>query len=199
MATCAVMSMCRRFFIFSLMGLLLGACAKETTVTQSQVKKDVWGNNQSYSVGQDDDGNPVMKSDKRSGFENKHSNIASNRDFSGKDYTKKSYRKNRWGGDTYFGSKKYNGNTKAKGYQSEPWFVRKQASASNQQASVANKSFLVNPFNSKRAPDPRTKRYATSTNAKVSNRRGGYKQPSITNWKDQKGLTVKDTNGMLGR
>ena len=80
-------------FLNGLVGaLLLGACASETKVTQSQVKKDVWGRDEAYSIGKDEDGNPVMKSDKRSSFENKSSNIASNRDFSGKDYSKKSYR-----------------------------------------------------------------------------------------------------------
>lgn len=195
----AVMSMSGRFFLLSFIGFLLGACAKETTVTQSKVKKDVWGNDASYSVGQDEDGNPMMKSDKRSSFENKSSNIASNRDFRGQDYTKKSYRKDRWGGETHYDRKKYAGNTSAERYQKEPWFVRKQASSSNKQASDSKKKFSVNPFRSKRASEQNARRISTSQNSAINNQRNGFQQPTITNWKDQKGLSVKDTNGMLGR
>ena len=60
------------------------ACASEQTVTKTQVKKDSWGRDQRYSVGKDKDGNPMMKSDRRSSLEGKQSNMAANRDFSGR-------------------------------------------------------------------------------------------------------------------
>ena len=82
--------------IFVVLGIamLLGACASEQTVTKTQVKKDAWGKDERYSVGKDKDGNPMMKSDRRSSMEGKGSNMASNRDFNGEDYSTKSYRKN---------------------------------------------------------------------------------------------------------
>lgn len=179
--------------------LLLGACASETKVTRSQVKKDVWGRDEGYSVGKDEDGNPVMKSDKRSSFENKSSNITSNRDFSGKDYSTKSYRKERWGGDTTFDRKSFSGNTDVNRYKSEPLFVQKQADAAGQQANVRKKKFSFNPFRSKRASEQGVKRITTTEDAKISNRRQTYQQPDITDWKNQDGLSVGDTNRMLGR
>jgi hypothetical protein len=179
--------------------LLMGACASERKVTQGQVRKDAWGKDETYSIGKDEDGNPVMKSDKRSSFENKSSNIASNRDFSGKDYTKKSYRKKRWGGDTSFDRKSFSGNTDANRYRSEPLFVQKQAAPTSKQANVRNKKFSINPFRSKRATEQGGRRITTSEDAEISNRRQTYKQPDITDWKDQDRLSIGDTNRMLGR
>ena len=179
--------------------LLLGACASEQKVTQSQVKKDAWGKDEQYSIGKDEDGNPVMKSDKRSSFENKSSNIASNRDFSGKDYTKKSYRKKRWGGGRSVDRKSFSGNADANRYRSEPLFVQKQAAPIGKQANVSKKKFSINPFRSKRATEQRGRSITTTQDAKISNRRQTYKQPDITDWKDQDSLSIGDTNRMLGR
>jgi hypothetical protein len=187
-------------FLFPTVVLLLGACATEQTVTKTKVKKDMWGNDESFSIGKDADGNPMMKSDKRSSFENKKSNLTKNCDFSGKDYTKKSYRKERWGGKRSFGRKKFEGNTDANRYRKEPWFVKKQAAGADRQALASNKKFSVNPFRSGTSSSSATKkRYSTFQNPNVSKSRRSFPQPDITDWKNQKGLSVKDTNGMLGR
>jgi hypothetical protein len=177
----------------------LGACASETTTTNHKVSKDAWGNDLPFSIGKDEDGNPMMKSEKRSGFENKTSNFASNRDFDGNDYTKKSYRKDRWGGNTSHTRKKYEGNTNADHYKKEPWYVRKQVASSGKQATASNKKFSVNPFRTSRATEQNARRITSKQDYKVSNRRQTYNQPTITDWKDQSTLSIKDTNSMLGR
>lgn len=181
------------------LGVFLVSCAAEQTVTKEQVRKDAWGKKESFSVGKDKDGNPVMKSDRRSQMEGKTSHMVSNRDFSGKDYTKKSYRKKRWGGNTLFGRKKYEGNTDASQYKQEPWFVKKQASAQGQQARAAGKSFSVNPFSTKTAREQSGRRIARPSDAETDVRRRVFIQPKITGWKDQQSLGVSDTNRMLGR
>jgi len=187
------------FLHLSIICLILGACASETTTTNQKLSKDVWGNDLPFSIGKDDDGNPMMKSDKRSSFENKTSNLASNRDFSGNDYTKKSYSKDRWGGNTAFARKKYEGNTNADHYKKEPWYVRKQVASSGKQSTASNKKFSVNPFRTNRATEQDARRITSKQDYKVSNRRQSYKQPVITDWKDQSSLSIKDTNSMLGR
>ena len=180
--------------------VLMSSCASEQTVTQSKARKDAWGNELPFTMGKDADGNPTMNSDKRSQFENKNSNITKNRDFSGKDYTKKSYRKDRWGGNTAFKSKKYEGNTDANRYKKEPWFVKKQAKSFGTEARANNKKFLVNPFRSQKSSYKHGGRQIAKPESVLErNKRNALGQPTITNWKDQKGLSVKDTNGMLGR
>lgn len=179
--------------------LLFVACGSETTVSETQIKKDVWGNDEAYSIGKDADGNPVMKSDKRSSFENKSSQFGGNKDFQGKDYTASSYRKKRWGGNRDYGRKAYQGNRSADHYKNEPWFVRKQASASGKSAQGFNQSYAVNPYRTSSSSAGGRKQIQPKGNADIANRRKSYKQPEITPWKDQKGLTVGDTNSMLKR
>ncbi|MCP5535586.1 MAG: hypothetical protein H7A51_05035 [Akkermansiaceae bacterium] len=195
----AVMKFSKTILLSIGVTMLLGACASEQTVTKTQVKKDAWGRDERYTVGKDKDGNPVMKSDRRSSLEGKQSNIAAGRDFQGKDYSTKSYRKKRWGGNTFFARKKYEGNTDASQYKKEPWFVQKQAAAAGQRAQADGKSYAVNPFKKSTAGEQGATRIAHTQDAETQVRRRVYKQPEITNWKDQKGLSVKDTNRMLGR
>jgi len=188
-----------RLAVLAGLGVLLVSCAAEQTVTKEQVRKDAWGKKESFSVGKDKDGNPVMKSDRRSHMEGKTSHMASNRDFSGKDYNKKSYRKKRWGGNTLFGRKKYEGNTDASQYKQEPWFVRKQASAQGQKANAAGKSFSVNPFRTRSAREQSGRRIVRTSDAETDVRRRVFIQPDVTDWKKQQSLSVGDTNRMLGR
>ncbi len=179
--------------------MLLGACSSEQTVTKTQVRKDPWGRPERFSVGKDKNGNPVMKSDLRSSMDGKQSSIAGGRDFKGKDYNTKSYRKKRWGGNTFFPRKKYQGNTDASHYKSEPWFVQKQASAAGKRSRADGMAYAVNPFRTSSASEQDSRRITRTSDAETNFRRRVYKQPEITNWKDQKGLSVKDTNRMLGR
>ncbi|MBT8036770.1 MAG: hypothetical protein KJO21_04420 [Verrucomicrobiae bacterium] len=181
------------------MAMLLGSCASEQTVTKTQVKKDIWGNAERYSVGKDKDGNPVMKSDRRSSLEGKRSQMAGRRDFRGEDYTKDSYRKKRWVGKSLFGRKKYQGNTDANQYRNEPWFVRNQVKVQNQRSSAEGKTYGVNPFRKSTAREQSGDRMTKPEDAETGFRRRVFKQPEITHWKDQSALSVGDTNKMLGR
>lgn len=182
------------------MVVLLGACATEQEVTKTQVKKDAWGRDVGFSLGKDKDGNPVMKSDRRSSFEGKRSQIAGGRDFSGRDYTTKSYRKKRWSGSNrIFGKKEYQGNTDARGYQKEPWFVRKQANSQNKRARADGRAYSVNRFRTGSAREQNGRRIARVSDAETDVRRRVFKEPEIIHWKEQKGMSVKDTNRLLGR
>ncbi|MBT7960209.1 MAG: hypothetical protein HN759_12850 [Akkermansiaceae bacterium] len=187
--------------IFVLMAVVtfLSACGSVQTVTKEQVRSDWRGRTESFSVGKDENGNPVMKSDRRSSLEGKRSNIAGSRDFNGLDYTKKSYRKKRWFGNSLFGKKQYQDNTDASRFKREPWFVQKQASASGQKARADGKAFGVNPFSTASATEQSGRRIIRPADAETAARRRVFMQPDITHWKKQEGLTIKDTNKMLGR
>jgi len=179
--------------------LFLGACASKRTVTRSQVRLDAWGKPERFSVGKDEQGNPVMKSDLRSSFEGKTSNMASNEDFSGKDYTTKSYARKRWSGNTEYSRKNYQGNTDANHYKMEPWFVRKQAQAGGKQAGVQGQTYATTAYDRTTALEQGSERIERVSDAETDVRRRVYKQPDIIDWKDQQGLGVEDTNRLLGR
>lgn len=188
-----------RLAIIAGLGALFVSCQSEQTVTKTKVRTDAWGNPERFSVGKDKDGNPVMKSDLRSSLEGKTNHIASNRDFNGEDYTKKSYRKKRWGGNTIFNRKGYDGNTDASRFKSEPWFARKKANASGQTATSAGKAYGVDQFAAGNARESSSASIARTSDAETNVRRRVYKQPKITHWKDQGGLSVNDTKQRLGR
>lgn len=177
----------------------LVSCGSDQTVTKKQVRKDAWGNEESFSVGKDKQGNPMMKSDKRSSMEGKTNHMSSNRDFGGKEYMSKSYRKKRWGGNTLFGRKKYEGNTDASKYKQEPWFVQKQASAQGKSAYGSGKTYSVNPFRTSSANEQGGRRIARTSDAETDVRRRVFIQPTIKDWKKQQGLSIGDTNRKLGR
>lgn len=179
--------------------LFVGACASKRTVTQSQVRLDAWGKPERFSLGKDEQGNPVMKSDLRSSFEGKSSNMAASRDFSGKDYTTKSYARKRWAGNTEYSRKNYDGNTDANHYKMEPWFVRKQAQAEGKQASAQGQTYSTTDFGKTIANEQDSERIERVSDAETDVRRRVYKEPDIIDWKDQQGLGVEDTNRLLGR
>ena len=182
------------FIIFCVAG-----CATEKKVTEKKLRLDAWGHEESFSVGKDEDGNPKMKSNKRSSFENKKSSIVRNRDFRGEDYTAKSYRKKRWGGNTVFNKKVYRGNTDASRYQKEPWFARKRSVEGTKYARANGQSYSTSMYRTQRAYESKGKYLPTKSDAQVDSKRRSYRPPSVINWKEQGGLSVQDTNSMLGR
>ncbi len=186
-------------WISGLLFLLVCSCATEQTVTKKQVRKDAFGRNLNFRKEKGEDGSIVMKSDKRSSFEGRRSNIVRNRDFSGKNYRKKSYRKERWEGVSHFSKKEFQGSRDASRYQKEPWFVKKQAGAQGKQFDVGKKKFFSNPFKTKPAIETTRKSITHTSDAETDFRRRVYVQPKITGWKNQSSLSVDDTNKMLGR
>lgn len=179
--------------------LMLGSCASKRTVSKSQVRVDPWGNPEQFSLGKDAEGNPLMKSDLRSSFEGKTSQLTQGRDFNGKDYRTKSYAKKRWAGDTQFKAKQYAGNTDASQYKMEPWFVRQQALADGKKASADGQGYRTTQYETPTAREQSSERIEGSSDAETDARRRVYQQPEIIDWKEQKGLGVKDTNRLLGR
>ncbi len=179
--------------------VFLVSCASKRTVTKSQARVDVWGNPERFSVGKDEAGNPQMKSDLRSTFEGKASNMVSNRDFSGKDYTTRSYAKKRWAGSRGIERKKYEGNTDASRYKMEPWFVQKQALAEGQRARANDRVYETGRYSKTTAVEQQGRRLARPSDAETDVRRRVFREPDIIDWKEQQGLGVKDTNKLLGR
>ena len=179
---------------------MLMSCAKERTVTKSQVVKGLFGRDAEFSPGTDDSGNPQMQSDKRSSFENTGANsMASGNNYSGKEYTKKSYRKERWGGDSDYKTKLFNGSKTASNYDKEPWFVKNQSSDYNQRANEGKKSFFTKLFGTSSAREQNGESLDRPSDAETDVRNRVFKQPEVIGWKDQQTLSISDTKSMLGR
>lgn len=177
-----------------------GTFKKVRTITTDRVERDAWGKPSSYKLGKDEAGNPQMKSDKRSSFEQVGANnIVSGKNYRGQEYTKKSYRKDRWGGDSAFRTDSYHGAGKSSRYEKSPWFLQKQAGVQGQEASMGKKSFMTKLFGKKTAREAGVSELARPSDVETDVRRRVFKQPEITGWKNQSGLSVNDTNSLLGR
>ncbi|MGJ8676974.1 MAG: hypothetical protein ACSHX0_05620 [Akkermansiaceae bacterium] len=179
---------------------LLLSCASERTITKSKLEVDAFGNPVNYTVGKDEDGNPMMKSDVRSFYEGDVSNIASQRGkYNGKDYARKSYRTERWGGDSDYKIKQFGGSQAARGYDQEPWFVKKQASAQGKTAQVGKESFFTKMFGTSDARENRVSDLKKESDAETNVRRRVFIQPDVISYKEQAELNVSETNQLLGR
>jgi len=181
----------------------LSSCSKfksVRSVTKQKVDRDPWGKSVNYSVGKDDSGKPRMESDLRSSFESVGgSNFTSGNNFSGKEYTKNTYRKKRWGGESEYKAKSYDGGENTKNYDKEPWFVQKQAGENTQDASEGKKSFFTRLFGASSAREHTKTNISKPDDVQTNVRRGVFKEPDVIDWKDQPTHSVSDTNRLLGR
>ena len=77
--------------------------------------------------------------------------------------------------------------------------MRKEASANGKQADAAGQVYEVGPYQTSTAREQNASRLEHPSDAETDIRRRVYKQPEIIDWEDQKDLSVKDTNRLLGR
>ena len=189
-----------QYLCMSIVLCLLGSCASEQVVSLSKVERDAFGRSLNYSVGEDEDGNPVVKSEKRSALEGKKSNLGSRSDFSGSDYTTKAYRKKRWGGKEEFSTDAYSGVNQATQYDKEPWFVKKQANAQGAAANESKQTFFTKLFKTSKARESNIANVARVSDAETDLRRRVYKEPEIFQPGEYRSnLGIEDTKRMLFR
>lgn len=177
------------------------SCASEQTVTQSKkVRSGLDRYNNGYEVEKGEHGMMQSGSDKKSAYDNKRSNIGA-RDFSGKDYNKESYRKERWGGNKDYAAQQYGGNTDGSQFKHSPHYVNRNASAqANGQYATANQSrFNAGKFSTGRANEGRSTAVQTGSSGYVTSRSNSASEPLIMSRDDYNQLGVQQTNSMLGR
>lgn len=180
--------------------ILVVSCASKRTITQSRVQKDAFGNASKFSVGKDEDGNPVMQSKERSSFEGKSSNISSNSDFKGADYTKKAYRSKRWNGSKDFNTSNFSGASKKASYENEPWFVKKQSQESQSSAREDKQGFITKLFKKPVAKEGTLNTIDNKSNAYTDYRKSVFKQPEVRSKASYvSDLTLQDTKRLLSR
>ena len=172
------------------------------TVTKRKVDTDFFGNEHNFKIGKDEAGRPKVESDQRSSFESKaESSFGGGTSYQGSEFSKKSYRKKRWGGNSSYDVKSFAGRKQAANYSKEPWFVRNQAGAAAQgkEAKVAKKGFLTRVFGTSTAREQGAGNLDKPSNYQTDVRREVYKQPDVIHWKEQQGLSINDTKQLLAR
>ncbi len=148
---------------------------------------------------QDEDGNWMPKSDKRSSFDSQRESAyfkgkIDKKDYKTGDYAKKSW----WAGDKDFGRKSYGGNTDGSRFQTTARQEGQMSRAHGQQAKISG-PFETNTLDRKSARETGTPAISRPTDAAVQSQRKKYTAPSVIDWQEQRQMSVDQSRGILGR
>lgn len=116
------------------------------------------------------------------------------RDFAAKDYTKKSF----WGSKDY-AKKVYGGDMDGSRFQQGSRFNSQGARENTMASSASGSRYATGAHATSAAREGGQSNISKFSDAQTDSRQGSFQQPEITDWKNQRGLTVDDTKGMLGR
>jgi len=147
----------------------------------------------------DDEGNWKTSSGKRSSFETNRESAYFKGDVDKKEYGgKKDYSKKSWWGDTRYESKSYEGNTDASRFQTAS---RYQGSGARESGSAADlpDSYKTGTYGTGAAREAGKSNISKTSDAETDIRRRVFPKPAITNWGEQRQMSVEDTKSFLGR
>ena len=147
---------------------------------------------------QDEDGKWVPKSDKRSEYDG----VREPGYFKGnveKDvYKTGDFTKSSWQGGKDFGLKRYEGNTDGSRFQTTARQDGQVAEGDGQRAEIAE-NFRTNTLAREGAREADTAAIGRPMDAVVEGQRGRYKAPAVIDWQEQRGMSMEESRGILGR
>jgi hypothetical protein len=147
---------------------------------------------------QNEKGEWVPKSDKRSAYDSQGDSPY----FKGKVKTERyktgEYAKKSWWGSKDYGKKSYEGNTDGSRFRSE---ARQdgQVARDNGKTARTTDPFKTNTLPSETARESRSPAIDRPTNAAVESQRNTYKAPSVIDWKEQRSMNMDQSKSILGR
>ncbi len=146
----------------------------------------------------DPEGNFVPSSKKRSSFEHNRDSKYFKGDYAKKDFKTNDYSKKSWWGDTQYESKKYEGDTDGSRFQTSSKFQGAGAREANTAADLPG-NYKTGNYATSSAREATSRRIDKPSDAETDIRRRVYSAPSVVDWKEQRGMSVSDTKGFLGR
>lgn len=146
----------------------------------------------------DAEGNWVPRSDKRSSFENKGEAAYFKKDFKKKDYKTGDYAKKSWWGNKEHDRKSFAGNTDGSRFEKASGLQGKGAREAGSAADVPD-TYQTDNYATGSARETTNSAIAKPSNDGIENRRGGFQQPEIIDWREQRTLSVDQSKGILGR
>lgn len=185
--------------VSAFVGVFLCSCAKNATVvSQERVSHgdellDKYASNHSYAKGS---GGVRSQSDQQSAFAGKQ--FHGSNDFSGKDYAKKGYTNKRWGGNTGYAHKHFNGDMDASRYKKSPEFVQQQARYNKMKANAQGQGYKTDGYSTAAAREASNANVATK-NSNYAKRNTLERDPVIMTRQERAQLSVDETNSALGR
>lgn len=146
----------------------------------------------------DAEGNWVPRSDKRSSFENKGEATYFKKDFKKQDYKTGDYAKKSWWGNKDYDRKSYAGKTDGSRFEKSSALQDQGAREADSSADVPD-AYKTNNYATSAARETSSSAINKPSNDGIENRRGGFEQPEIIDWREQRSLSVDQSRGILGR
>lgn len=152
-----------------------------------------YGSYSKYSV--DKNGKPRGNSKEFAGFNRDNPEFKGK--WEGKEYKAGDYRKKSFWGDKDYAKKVYEGNTDGNSFKKESRFGKGAANEGSLAAREGGKDYRTNTFASGAAREQSKKDITKLSDAETDERRRVFTAPDI--FSSRTGMTVNDTNKMLGR
>ena len=178
-----------------------GACADKADPSKPAVAEHK-GLQQRLSEGggykQDENGQWVPKSDKRSQYDRQGDSPYFKGKFAKGDFKTDKYGKKSWWGGKDYGTNGYEGNTDGSRFRAKA--RQDEASARNGDKKARETgSFTTNSLDRKSARETGASPLDRPVDAAVESRRGLYKAPSVIDWKEQRSMSMEQSRGIFGR
>jgi len=189
-------------FITLAVAVLCVSCASQKTVTNSRARAtsglDKYNSNYEYK--KDENGLMRATSTKRSQYDINQTVNYRGRDYSGKRYNTKDFRKNRWGGKDRYQVSAYNGNIDGSRFQHAPVTVDQGARSSKNYGNYRKVDYRTGQYSTVAAYEGsarqiRTKKSGYAYRQEVQNR----KRPPVLSREQHAQMNIQQTRALLGR
>lgn len=190
-----------KFLLLLLTLPLLASCASDSSPDKSAApthKTLSERMNEDNGYKQDSEGNWKPQSDRRSPYESKGETHDATKGFNKQAYKAGDYNKKSWWGNKDYGHQTYQGNTDGSSFQKSSALQGKGASEAGSNANIPT-NYQTNNYRTNSAREAAGKQIKKGSNTEIENRRSGYQQPEIIDWKQQRTLSMDQSKGIMGR
>lgn len=185
-----------------LLSVLLASCAKDSAANKSAAapahKSLNERLNEKNGYAQDANGNWKAQNDKRSEFEGKGESYYAKKDFQQTSYKTADYAKQSWWGNQDYARKSYTGNTDGSRFQKPSSSQSQSAQESSTAAHLPTDPYKTSGYTTGAAHEAGTAPVRKTSNTAIDDRQKVFQQPDIIDWKEQRGLSMDQSKGLLG-
>jgi hypothetical protein len=147
---------------------------------------------------QDENGQWVPRSNKRSSFEAQGESPYFKGEFDKKTYQTGEYAKKSWWGTKSVEKKEYAGNTDASRFLKSAPQQGLRAKENGADAGLS-KLFKTNTLENQAAREAGKTPIERTSNAYTESRKDGYEVPAVTDWQEQRSMSLEQSKSILGR
>lgn len=144
------------------------------------------------------DGKLSIQNAKRSPFEAKGESNLSKKSFNKQAYQTGDYAKKSWWGNKEYGSQKYAGNTDGSRFQKASDLADKGARESSTHAKIPD-NYNTNSYATNAAREAGNAPIKKGTSDQIENKRNGFEQPEILDYREQRTISKAEAGSILGR